>query len=88
MFLRKKRSGPRTYLQVVENRWEDGKSRQRVVAPLGRWSALTETGALQGILRSGARMVEGVMLLEAVGRGEAPTVSTRRIGPALVFERI
>ena len=88
MFLRKKRSGPRTYLQVVENRWEDGKSRQRVVATLGRWSALTETGALQGILRSGARMVEGVMLLEAVGRGEAPTVSTRRIGPALVFERL
>jgi hypothetical protein len=29
MFFRTKTSGPRTYLQVVENRWEGGCSRQR-----------------------------------------------------------
>ena len=34
MFFRTKSSGPRTYLQVVENRWEGGRSRQRVVATL------------------------------------------------------
>ena len=28
MFFRTKTSGPRTYLQVVENRWEGGRSRQ------------------------------------------------------------
>ena len=40
MFFRTKTSGPRTYLQVVENRWEDGRSRQRVVATLGRLDQL------------------------------------------------
>ena len=40
MFFRTKTSGPRTYLQVVENRWEGGRSRQRVVATLGRLDQL------------------------------------------------
>jgi hypothetical protein len=30
MFFRTKTSGPRTYLQIVENRWEEGRPRQRV----------------------------------------------------------
>ena len=33
-------TGLRVYLQVVENRWEDGRSRQRVVATLGRLDQL------------------------------------------------
>src|SRR5919202_1608357 len=33
MFFRTKTSGPRTYLQIVENRWEGGRPRQRVLAP-------------------------------------------------------
>ena len=33
MFFRTKSSGPRTYLQVVENRWEGGRSRQRSSPP-------------------------------------------------------
>ena len=44
MFFRTKTSGPRTYLQVVENRWEGGRSRQRVVATLGRLDQLQESG--------------------------------------------
>ena len=36
MFFRQKRSGNRVYLQIVENRWEAGGTKQRVVAPLGR----------------------------------------------------
>ena len=34
MFFRTKTSGPRSYLQIVENRWEDGRPRQRVIATL------------------------------------------------------
>ena len=34
MFFRQKKSGDRTYLQIVENRWEGGGSKQRVVV---RW---------------------------------------------------
>jgi hypothetical protein len=32
MFFRIKTSGPRSYLQIVENRWEGGRTRQRVIA--------------------------------------------------------
>ena len=35
MFFRQKKSGNRVYLQIVENRWEQGKSKQRVIATLG-----------------------------------------------------
>src|SRR5918993_1275387 len=34
MFFRTKTSGSRSYLQIVENRWEDGRPRQRVIAQL------------------------------------------------------
>jgi hypothetical protein len=36
MFFRKKTSGGRAYLQIVENRREDGAVRQQVIATLGR----------------------------------------------------
>jgi hypothetical protein len=34
MFFRLKPSGPRTYLQIVENRREDGAHRQHVIQPV------------------------------------------------------
>ena len=37
-FVRKKRLGGYEYYQLVENRWIDGKSRQRVLLHLGRYS--------------------------------------------------
>ena len=40
MFFRQKRSGKYTYLQIVENRWEDGRSKQRVIVTLGRLDEL------------------------------------------------
>src|SRR3954464_7549828 len=55
MFFRTKTSGPRTYLQVVENRWEGGRSRQRVVATLGRLDQLQEAGQLDAPPPSRAR---------------------------------
>ena len=55
MFFRTKSSGPRSYLQIVENRWEAGRSRQRVVATLGRLEQLQESGQLDALLASGAR---------------------------------
>ncbi len=52
MFFRTKTSGSRTYLQVVENRWEGGRSRQRVVATLGRLDELQRSGQLNSMLCS------------------------------------
>jgi transposase len=88
MFFRQKKSANRVYLQIVENRWEDGRSRQRVVATLGRLDHLQQTGQLDGLLRSGARFCESVLLLAAHRRGETTLMRTRPIGPAMIFERL
>jgi hypothetical protein len=55
MFFRTKKSGPRSYLQLVDNHGQDGRPRQRVLATLGRIEELRERDALDGLLRSGAR---------------------------------
>jgi hypothetical protein len=88
MFFRTKTSGPRTYLQVVENRWEHGRSRQRVVATLGRLDQLQESGQLDALLISGARLAESVLVLTDHAQGKLPASTSRRIGPALVFQRL
>ncbi len=88
MFFRTKTSGPRTYLQVVENRWEGGRSRQRVVATLGRLDQLQESGQLDALLASGARLARSVLLISEHAQGQLPTISVRHIGPALVFQRL
>jgi hypothetical protein len=88
MFFRTKTSGPRSYLQIVENRWVDGRPRQRVIATLGRLDQLQQSGQLDALLVSGARLAQSVLLLSAHAKGQLPTITTRRIGPALVFERL
>jgi len=88
MFFRTKTSGPRSYLQIVENRWEEGRTRQRVVATLGRLDHLQQDGRLDALLASGARLSQSVLLLSAHAQGHLPTITTRRIGPALLFQRL
>src|SRR5512144_3214591 len=73
MFFRTKTSGPRSYLQIVENRWEDGRTRQRVIATLGRLDHLQQTGQLDALLVSGARLAQSVLLLSAHAKGQLPT---------------
>jgi hypothetical protein len=88
MFFRTKKSGTRSYLQIVENRWEDGRPRQRVIATLGRLDQLQQSGQLDALLLSGARFAQSVLLLSAHAKGQLPIITTRRIGPALVFQRL
>jgi hypothetical protein len=88
MFFRTKTSGTRSYLQIVENRWENGRPRQRVIATLGRLDQLQQTGQLDALLVSGARLAQSVLLLSAHAQGQVPTITTRRIGPALIVERL
>lgn len=88
MFIREKKSGDRSYLQVVENRRENGRTKQRVIATLGRLDILQQTGALDALLCSGGKFSQTLLLLSAYRRGEVAKVATRRIGPALVFERL
>ena len=88
MYFRKKTSDGRAYLQIVESRREGAAVRQQVIATLGRIEDLRESGQLERLLRSGARFADKAIVLDAVDRGEATVVSTRRIGPALAFERV
>src|SRR4029077_14311720 len=88
MFFRTKKSGSRTYLQVVENRWQNGRSRQRVVATLGRLDELPDKGQLDALLDSGARVGPSALLLSAYAKGRLPVIKTTHIGPALVFGRL
>ena len=87
-FFRCKKSGKNAYLQIVENRWEAGASKQRVIATLGRLDELRASGQLDRLLASGAKFAESIMVIEAHGRGELPSVCTRRIGQVLIFERL
>lgn len=88
MFFRQKRSGDRVYLQVVENRWEEGRSRQKVIATLGRVDQLRESGQLDALLQSGAKFAEQVLVVSAHKSGQAPSVQSRSVGPSLVFGRL
>ena len=83
MFFRTKTSGTRSYLQIVENRWEDGRPRQRVIATLGRLDQLQQTGQLDALLASGARLAQSVLHLSANAKGQITTVTKRQSGPDL-----
>src|SRR5213593_1530650 len=88
MFFRVKKSGPRSYLQIVENRWQEGGSRQQVLTTLGRLEQLQSSGQLDALLGSGARFAQQVLLLTEHQRGRLPAIRVSRLGPALVFERL
>jgi len=88
MFFRQKRSSGHVYLQIVENRWENGHSKQRVIATVGRLDQLQQSGQLDGLLQSGAKFAEAVMVLSAHRRGDVPAIRNSRIGPALIFGRL
>ncbi len=88
MYFRKKTSGGRAYLQIVESRREGASVRQQVIATLGRVEDLRESGQLERLLRSGARFAAKAIVVDAVAAGEVTASAARRIGPALVFERL
>jgi len=88
MYFRRKQSQGRIYLQIVESHRSGDQVRQRVIATLGRLDELEASGQLDRLLRSGARFVQQAMVLDAARTGDAPAVAVRRIGPALLFERL
>jgi transposase len=88
MFFRTKKSGPRSYLQIVENRWVDGRPRQTVLATLGRLEQLQEAGQVDALLASGSRFADKLLVLSAHQKQQVPVIQTRRWGPVLVFEKL
>jgi hypothetical protein len=88
MFFRIKRTGPYQYLQVVRSYREGGKVHQQVVATLGRFDILQNSGELDALLRSGLRFSEKLVVLDAHAAGKTEAVAVRHIGPDLVFGRL
>jgi len=88
MFVRVKPSGPRQYLQIVENYRENGRVRQRVIATLGRVDQLAVSGDVDGLMRSLGRFAQRVKVMEDVAAGRLQAESALSIGPALVAERL
>src|SRR5207245_766354 len=88
MYFRRKTSAGRAYLQIVESRRTGEEVRQQVIATLGRYEDLQASGQLERLLRSGARFAAKAMVLSAATDDAALKIAVRRIGPALVFERL
>jgi len=88
MFFRQKKAGGHTYLQIVANRWEDGRARQRVLATLGRLDHLQSSKQLDALLESGSRFAQTLMVLSEHQRGQLPVLRCSRIGAGLIFERL
>ena len=90
MFFRIKKSGPRAYVQVVENNRVDGAVRQSVIANLGRADDLIASGALASLLASGAKLTDQVFLVSALDEDAdgSLSVAAKRIGGLLLFGRI
>ena len=76
MFFRFKRSGERTYLQIVENKRVEGTVRQSVVANLGRADELAASGGLASLIASGAKLADQALLIKALDEdADAPGAS-------------
>jgi len=88
MYFRRKTSAGRAYLQIVESRRDGTQVRQQVIATHGRFEELQASGQLERLVRSGARFAAKAMVLSAASDEAAIKIAVRRIGPALVFERL
>ena len=88
MYFRRKTSAGRAYLQIVESRRDGDQVRLQVIATLGRFEDLQASGQRVRLVRSGARFATKAMVLNAAADDAAIKIAVRRIGPALVFERL
>jgi len=86
MFARIKKSGKYQYLQIVQNRRENKKSIQRVIATIGRLDQMHEKGQVEKLIRSISRFSEKALLI--LSNQTSVHASAQKIGPALIFERL
>ncbi len=88
MFVRRKRSGPREYLVIVENYREGKKVKQRTIANLGRLDILKESGKLDCVINSLSQFSEKAAVLSAFQKEEALKCWVKEWGSYLVFRRL
>jgi Transposase DDE domain len=87
MFVREKTVNGYTYLYLVENVRENGRTKQQIIRNLGRKEAVLLAGDLDRLLLSIGRFTERAMVLSAIDANPAQ-VNARRIGGPLLFGRL
>jgi hypothetical protein len=88
MFVRVKKNGRHEYLQLVSTQRLEGRVRQRVIGTLGRRDLLEGSGTLEGLAASLGKFTRHAAVLAEHRAGNAEVLSTRSLGPALVFGRL
>ena len=88
MFVREKPIGAYRYVYLVESVRENGRIKQRIIKNLGRKEDVEAKGDLDRLARSAARLARRSMILSLLDQRDVPTLASRRIGPALAFERL
>jgi len=86
MFARVKKAGPHEYLQIVENSRDGKRTVQRVIATVGRMDKIRDKGEIETLIRSLSRFSEKALLILS-GKSDIGA-SAKKIGPALIFERL
>jgi len=86
MFARIKKSGKYQYLQIVENRKEQGKVKQKVISTIGRMDQLKEKDRIETLIRSLSRFSEKTLLILS-GKSDV-SADAIKIGPPIIFERL
>ena len=87
MFVREKTVNGYTYLYLVENVRENGRTKQRIIRNLGRKEAVLASGALDRLVASIGRFAERSLVLRAIEEGDT-RFEVRRIGAPLLFGRL
>ena len=87
MFVREKTINGYTYLYLVENIREGGRTKQHIIRNLGRKEAVLAAGDLDRLLASIGRFSERSMVLSAIEANPAEA-NASRIGGPLLFGRL
>jgi hypothetical protein len=88
MFFRVTRAGRYQYAQIARSYRDEGKTKQQTLLSLGRLDILQATGQLDSLLRSGLRLSERLVVLDAHEACKTEAVQFKKIGPDLVFGRL
>lgn len=85
MFFRVTRAGRYQYVQIAHS-YRDGTTvKQQTLLSLGRLDALQASGQLDALVRSGLRLSDRLVVLDAQAAGQTDAVGLKTIGPDLVF---
>jgi len=88
MFVRIKKSGPRKYLELVENYRHEGKVRQRVLLNLGRVDFLRDTKAAELVAVALAKHSDELAVISTARQENQSVIWDKEWGTYLVFRRL